>query len=317
VVLTPPLGADSKELLNAALPDENAGPALIILPKWGVFADPERYGRVVKAFTVYDKALQDLLKSVSEKTTVSQKKGEAPPELTATIPSLQVPAGMAKIDRLQTLSGAEWLPMIKSGSGGIVLAKLNGANVFVLSDPDLMNTHGLSDLPTAALAIGIVKRLRSGNGPVVFDLTLNGMGKTPSLLRAMFAPPFLGATLCAIFAAMLIGFHAAVRFGTPPSQGPIFARGKTALVSNAADMIRMLHREPNMAARYALTTRNLAAGALGIRRQDAESFKGLERADQPGFDALMTEARWVNNRSGLLAVARRLYDWRERITHAR
>ncbi|MBV9993038.1 MAG: hypothetical protein JOZ72_17300 [Alphaproteobacteria bacterium] len=317
VVLTPPPGADPKGVLAAAMPDENAGPALIILPKWFALADPERYGRVVKGFTLDAKIREGMLKSLSDKTTIAERRGEKPPGLVSTIPSLSVPDGLGKIDRLQTISGADWVPMIKSGDGGIVLAKLNGASVYVLADPDLMNNHGLSDLPTAALAVAIVKRLRSGNGAIAFALALNGAGRTPSLLREMFAAPFLGATLCAIFAAMLIGFHAAVRFGTPRGQGPVFARGKTALVSNAADMIRMLHREPNMAPRYATTTRNIAAMALGIRRQDAEGFKGLEREDEPGFDALMTEAHWVSSRSGLIAVARRLYEWRERIIHAR
>jgi len=318
VVLTPPPMADPKDVLNTALPDENAGPVLIILPKWFVMADPARFGRVVKGGTMGVKIPQGLLQSLSEKSTISLKRGTARPELASTIPSLgPVPSDMAAIDELQTLSGSEWVPMIKSSGGGLVLAKLSGASVYVLADPDLMNTHGLSDLPTAALAISIVRRLRSGNGPIAFDLTLNGMASAPSLLREMFAPPFLGATLCAIFAAMLIGFHAAVRFGTPPVQGPVFARGKGALVSNAADMIRMLHREPNMAARYAQTTRNLAAGALGIRRQDSESFKGLERADEPGFDALLVEAQYVNSRGALLTVARKLYEWREGIIHAR
>ena len=317
LVLTPPPGAEPKDVLNTALPDESAGPALIILPKWLVFADPARFGRVVKGTTMGEKMPENLLKSISDKSKISARKGEAAPELTSTIPSLSVPAGMARIDRLQTLSGDEWLPILKAGNGGIVLARLKDSSVYVLADPDLVNTHGLNDLPTSALAVAMIQRLRSGDRPVAFDLTLNGMGKSPSLLREMFAPPFLGATLCAIFAAMLIGFHAAVRFGTPPNEGPVFARGKTALVSNAADMIRMLHREPNMAPRYAQTTRNLAAGALGIRRQDAESFKGLEREGEPGFDALMAEAGWAHSRGALLHVARRLYDWRERITHAR
>src|SRR6201999_1012780 len=106
-----------------------------------------------------------------------------------------------------------------------------------------------------------------------------GLGEEPSLLRAMFSPPFLGATLCAILAALLIGFHGAVRFGAPQRAKEAYARGKTALVGNAAELIRMLHREPRMASRYAQTTRNLPVRALGVRRKlEADEAEALFKA---------------------------------------
>ena len=106
-----------------------------------------------------------------------------------------------------------------------------------------------------------------------------------------------------------------------PSRWPAFARGKTALVNNAADMIRMLHREPRMAARYAQTTRNLALRALGVRRpldaDDSEAlFKDLERQDQLSYSALMQETQLVTSRAALVTLARRFYEWRQGMFHA-
>lgn len=322
VILTPPPGTDAKTLLDAALPGNDSQPRLLILPKWLALADPAAFGRVVKGGTVNAKTLGEMFKSLAPKTEIKRGLRTQPAALKPygrwTVP---VPEHLAPVDTLQTISGPDWVPLIVSREGGTVLAQLKGSNLVVLSEPDLMNNHGLKELGNAALALAIVKTLRKGGEPMAFDLTLNGMGKSPSLLREMFAAPFLGATLCAIFAAMMIGFHAAVRFGSPPRRGPVYARGKTALVSNSADMIRMLHREPRMATRYALTTRNLVAGALGIRRQasaqEEDVFRGLEKVDAARFAELLSEAQRVDSRGALLGLARKLYDWRQGTIHAR
>lgn len=319
IVLTPPEFSDDLKKLTAV---DDGISRLVILPKWFTFRDPASFGRVLKG-PIYDAgAVQDVAKALSEKSSIARRPKSATPELIADPILAPLPGPLAGIDTLQTISGPDWIPLLSTPKGGAVLARLNGTSIYVLAEPDLMNTHGLSDLPTAALALQIVRRLRGGDAPVSFDVTLNGLGREPSLLREMFAPPFLGATLCAIFAALLIGFHAAVRFGSPPPVAPVYARGKLALVSNAAEMIRLLKREPNMAWRYAQTTRNLLVRALGVRRQlgaqegDAV-FKALERAGGPSYDVLRAEAGQVNGRGDLVTVARRIYEWRERILHAR
>ena len=88
-------------------------------------------------------------------------------------------------------------------------------------------------------------------------------------------------------------------------------------------MIRLLHREPHMATRYVLTTRNLVLRAFGLRRQsaledDADPFRARESArHRYSYGELLDEARRVENRSDLVALARRLSQWREDMLHAR
>lgn len=336
LILTPPGFTDAKEIKShAELPfpppaGQGAAPrplvsstVLIVLPKWFPLADPASYGRVLKGERFPREALEGMLGDLSKTTRIARRPKSASPGL-ATEDSVlaPLPAPLAAIDSLQTISGPDWEPMIEAGKGEALLARLKGKEIYVLADPDVMNTQGLDDLPTAALALAIVKRLRDDRSPVVFDVTLNGLGREPSLLRAMFSPPFLGATLCAILAALLIGFHGAVRFGAPQRAKEAYARGKAALVSNAAELIRMLHREPRMAARYAQTTRNLTIRALGVRRKldadEAEAlFKALESEGGPAYAALLAEANQVNSRAGLVALARKFYDWRQGMLHAR
>ena len=198
-----------------------------------------------------------------------------------------------------------------------------GHEVAVLADPDLMNTHGLKDEATAALALTAIQKLRWGPGPVSFDVTLNGFRRSRDILRSLFAPPFLGATLCAVVAAFLIGFHAFSRFGAVARPAPGFALGKAALVDNTAQLIRIMGREPRMAERYAVATRNLVLRALGLERRLEQKqidavLGALERRESDAkFSEIAAEAGRVRRRSDLMRVAASLYRWRERIVHAR
>jgi hypothetical protein len=321
-IVTPPGFGAEEDLNKLVRTPHDKRQWLVILPKWVAFSDPVVRGHVMKGPMFSHGEVEAILGKISKKTKIVRHWGSFSPKLVATVEDFgPFPQGLAKVDALQTISGPDWQPVISSADGGAVLAKLNNYPIYVLADPDLMNTHGLNDLPTAALAISTIQNLRSSGGLVHFDVTLNGFGTTPSLLRKAFEPPFLGATLCAILAALLMAFHALVRFGTPPLPPPVYARGKAALVNNAADMIRMLHREPRMAGRYAQTTRNLALRALGVRRAldagDSETlFRDLERQDQTSYAELMQETQQVTSRASLVALARKFYEWRQGMFHA-
>jgi hypothetical protein len=321
-IATPPGFIGDDELTELVKTPGDKRQWLIILPKWVPFGDPLVHGHVMKGPMFSHGDVERILKELSKTTKIARHWGNFAPRLEARAGSIDaLPSGLAKVDALQTISGPDWQKLIANADGGAVLAKLNGYPIYVLADPDLMNTQGLHDLPTAAMAVSIIQDLRASGGLVHFDVTLNGLGTSPSMLRKAFEPPFLGATLCAILAAALMAFHAAVRFGTPPTAPPVYARGKAALVNNAADMIRMLHREPRMAARYAVTTRNLALRALGVRRaldaSDSEAlFKDLEGQSQLSYSALMQETQQVTSRAALVTLARKFYEWRQGMFHA-
>jgi len=77
-----------------------------------------------------------------------------------------------------------------------------------------------------------------------------------------------------------------------------------------------------MATRYVLTTRNLVLRAFGLRRQSAledgdDPFRARESETPHSYGELLDEARRVENRSDLVALARRLSQWREDMLHAR
>lgn len=319
-ILTPSILTPSSEIKALC----RQVPCLVILPKWLPALDPIKRGQVMKVAPFDGKSIARLLEAFTKDSKIDQRKDTLAPLLTSPL-SWQIPTHLAPIDSLQTISGKDWFPAIRTSDGRMVLAYSyfgGGREAFVLADPDLMNTHGLKDEATAALALAIVDKLRAGAGPVSFDVTLNGF-RSLDVLRTMFAPPFLGATLCAIVAAFLLVFHAFSRFGAAARPAPGFALGKTALVDNTAQLIRIMGREAGMGERYAVATRNLVLRALGLQtrvgqKQIEQVLGAIERRDADAkFNEILLEAGRVRRRSDLMQVVARLYRWRERILHAR
>ncbi|MGD0865094.1 MAG: hypothetical protein ABSA49_06020 [Rhizomicrobium sp.] len=323
MVLTPGAFGDPSKLV-AVDPD---GPRLIVLPKWDVALDPMARGWVRKIDTLDAGLIVDsTVKTLSASTKLSRRGGTAPVALHASSAAADfgIPSHVAAIDSLQTVSGKDWLPLVVDGHGGAVLARLRGTRTYVLADPDLMNTHGLYDLATARAAVAILQGLRANDSAIRFDVALNGFGNSPSLLREAFEPPFLGATLCAIVAAALMAFHTAARFGAPIRAAPAFAAGKQALVDNSAQLIKMLGREPRMTLRYAYTTRNIAARAVGAPKDlnSSDLTALLDRLTRTAGGAqvlqdLVDAAGRAETRTDMMGIAAKLYHWRRELTHGR
>ncbi|HEX3666966.1 MAG TPA: hypothetical protein VHU23_17220 [Rhizomicrobium sp.] len=315
-VLTPGPDTSGSELYAL----DHLEPRLVVLPKWVPVGDPLMRGRVMKAGMFGTRDVAKLLNSFSSTSQIRRERGTAAPKLKVARSGsgIVVPDKLQPVDSLQTLEGRDWIPIVVSAHGGVVLARLHHSLTYVLADPDFMNTHGLHDLATAGMALAIVRDIRIGHGPIGFDVTLNGFRRMPNLLRDIFAPPFLGATLCAILAALLLAVHAASRFGSPAAPARVFALGKLALVDNTAQLIRMMHREPRMAARYAQAMRNLVVQAVGLRRDAQDTQRliwALERDRGATYDELFAAARDVKNNSELMKSAGELFRWRQRMTH--
>jgi hypothetical protein len=320
-ILTPELFSTSaKDLAGAA---RAKGPHIIVLPKWFVMSDPGHPGWALKLDAIDTKEIQALFDELSKGTKIARRKGVTKVALSWMDIPEQPPASRApiRVDTLQTLSGKDWVPVLADEKGLAVIAQLKGTSIYVLADPDLFNTQGVHDPAVARLATLIVDYLRDEDGPVAFDVTLNGFRSTPDLMHEAFSPPFLGATLCALLAAALLGFHAISRFGTPAIRGRTIAFGKRALADSTAGLIRMLGREPHMAMRYAMTVRNLALRRLGAPKEteaaDAWLVRAQRRADGPTYGELFTQARAVESVPALMRAARELYRWKRGIMNER
>jgi hypothetical protein len=291
-------------------------PILAVLPKWDV----------MPALPRTDWVRKDKLRDVDADTWVGSGKHELKLDrLRENVAHRLVWTGSGaglttgKIDRMQVFTAMPgWQPMIIEQGGGIVLAHLTDTNFYALSDPDLLNTQGISQIANAQAGLAVLESLPDGHAaPIFFDVTLNGMGRSRSLIKLMVEPPFVAATLSVFAALLMVGWTAFNRFGATQKPGRAFALGKRALADNQAALIRMTGREARLGGRYVQAIRDLVARAVGAPR-------GL---DEPGLDAFLDrlgENRGATDRftdlskaaaaaktaGDIQSVAERLYRWR-------
>jgi len=302
---------------------EFKGAILVILPKWVAAPDPTHISWGLKEGPLPLGAMpsKDLLDVVK----VARRTGIARPRLTgaAGSPFEGLTLTPGPIDQLQTLSANGWTPVLTDETGKAVIAQAQSSPIYVLADPDLLNTQGLANLDTFGAGTSIVRALR-GDGPIIFDLSLDGYANERNALQLMFKPPFLAVTLCAAAAMAVAGLQAMFRFGPVRRRERAIALGKEALTDNSAQLIRLARREPRMAPAYAALTRKAAARAVGAPRElsgdgltDFLDRLGRQRGLTDNLASLSHEAGRVENRPGLTTLAERLYRWRLEMTRER
>jgi len=322
LVLTPPLGRSSEDMKHF-----RAGfRTLIVLPKWAAEPDPMRPARVRKAGLLALAPVSDMLGPYAPKTSVQRRPGASSPALRG-VGDLFPPGAfppLGPIDRLQTMKGEGWEPVLVDEQGEIVLGRSRRLKyVYVLAEPDLLNNQGIARLETARAGVGILERL-SGQDGAAFDVTLNGFQSGRSIGRVLLQPPWLAATLCGVAAALLMGLHALARFGPARRSGRALPPGRQVLVDSSAGLVRMAGKEHELAPAYAELARSQilrAAGAERANRPQEETDAWLEdlarqRGAAPAAP-LVAEAATARSREDLLNVGRKLYQWRLEMTRGR
>ncbi|MFI4936484.1 MAG: hypothetical protein ACHP7N_17900 [Caulobacterales bacterium] len=313
-----------------------AGPILIVLPKWEVTRDPLRLEWGRKKGLISADQWRSL---VWGDGAAAHRAGVSRPLLRGLpgTPFEGLTLTPGPIDSFQTFDKTS--NVVTKGSsaamldeaGNPVIVRLPGpptappsAAIYVLTDPDLLNTQGLANVDTMGAGVAILKALRRGDGPIIFDVTLNGYELDRNALKLMFAPPFAAVTMCVAAALALAGLQAAFRFGPLRRQVRAFALGKEALADNSAQLIRLARREPKMAPRYAALTRAAAAKAVGAPRElVGEGLTGFldrlgrQKGAHDTLAGLTSEAERIRDRTGLTALAQRLFRWRLEMTRER
>jgi hypothetical protein len=212
VVLTPGMANGAKDFERLA----SKNVTLVVMPKWIAAPDRLRSGWVRKVQPMEPRLVAERsLGAFGKGAAIAQDEGVRPlsvrlaPGVEARTPENRpIDFGVLRsgpVDRLQTLSGAGWKPLVVDERGRALLASPpNRPSVVVLSDPDLLNTQGVADLNTARVGVALIEVLRESRDGVVFDVSLQGFGRSRSLGKLLLEPPLLGATLCAVAAALLM-----------------------------------------------------------------------------------------------------------------
>lgn len=317
IVLTPPLGRE-EEALDRLL--DGASEVLIVLPKWTARDDPARPGwvRGLDELEVGN-SLSVLPAYMRESLALTRRDGSSAVRMEGSRGRLI--AEGRPVEGLRTLSGEGWTPLVVDARGEALVAIHVDTGLYVLADPDLLNTRNMDDPRKARAALALLDEMGGTEAGVVFDLSLHGFTRPRSVLRLMLEPPLLGFTLCLAFAVGLVGWQAAIRFAPHAHARRAVALGKKALADNTAALVRLARREHRMAAPYARLMRAQAARAVAApsRLSDDELTALLDRlsarngATTP-YAAMAAEADRARSAGDLMAVARALNRWKLEMT---
>lgn len=298
LVLAPPHNADGEEIAEIVSRRRYAGPTILVLPKWIAFGIPARAPVGAEDGWVYlaDARPPQWVEDFEGRYAT----GLAPLALDGDgAAHWQMGArrgAMPDPGNLQVLEYGTVIPLVTAAEGSVlagyyddggyypVLDEAAGLpradpeaddldtdrwNFTVVADPDLFNNYGMADRERAALAHALIDTAMEGQDmPIVFDVTLNGLGANRSLLTLAFTPPFLAATLCLLLALAIVGWRAFRRFGPPLAEARAIAFGKGSLVANSAAFTLRTGRLHLLTAPYARAVRQRIADALHLRRPD-------------------------------------------------
>ncbi len=257
LILTPASAYDDDELEEVNF-DRNGQPTLVVLPKRNGLRDrtnSRHYGMTVELpLEPLGRLLEPLSGDISLHRIAPADEVQLMGE---TLP-------VVFTDPVQVLH-PEGIEPVLSIDGGVLLGRVPGTRIYILSDPELMNTHGLAHRENAEILVRLMDQLtaKAGAGHIIFDTTMHGFQRSRDLLRLIFEPPLLGATLFAMATMILLGWAAFLRFGRPQAEPPVAATGRQSLIESTAGLFRQTNREPALAGDYEKLARRMIIRELG------------------------------------------------------
>lgn len=279
---------------------------LLILPKRAGEPDRRRHDRVRSAALLPLSRAQDVLALVDPSATVDRY-------ATAQLWNVHEPVSAApRVGRPQLASSTRMKALLQTADGILVGGIGNDAwRVVVVTDPDIVENHGIAKGDNALIAATIVRSLRGGRaGRVVFDETPHGIIARPfSALRLLFGFPFAFVTAQVALAAALLLWSGSARFGAPRPREATLPLGKRSLIESGSRLLEHAAQIPFLIERYAEAVLRETAQAVNAPR-------GLARDELVAWFARTGRAVPAAATAGdaapaSLANAEAMYRWRD------
>lgn len=218
----------------------------------------------------------------------------------------------------QVIEGEGLTPLLTLPDGGVLLARIEGRPHYILADPDFLNNQGIHDPVRARAALDLLDALNAPDSQSINFATFSDVvtvREPVGLLRLLVEPPFLAMTLALVVAALLAGFHGAIRFGQPRREERAIPLGKAALVDNSAGLIRLARREVHMGPAYAEFIQQESARAVGapsgLSGEALDDYLDRLTRRGPTFTELATALVKTRDRQSMVAAARALFQWKK------
>jgi Domain of unknown function (DUF4350) len=322
VIAEPRVSRETEDAIRTLL---KLNTVLLVLPKWSGPPSEQRPGWLRDVGERSPAEARWVLNLVAPRAEVVRERAG----VTWTTNALNLAPNPAS--PVQLVRGPGLRPII-AGDRGMLVGEIidHDQRIWVLADPDIISNHGLAREGNAALAVALVKRLRNGNGIVVFDETVHGYtGRASSPFLLLFRFPFVVATLQGLIAVALLLWATLGRFGAPQSAPPPLSAGREGLLQNMAKLIEFAGHQQVMIRRYVQETvrdvarqlhapRGLAGDAMIAWLQRVGRARGVEadcgalmrRADE------LREGR-LREQSSLVRLAREIHRWKGEILDRR
>ena len=288
---------------------------LLVLPKWWGEGDPEHEGWLDAVALLPAEEVEAVVTALGLDASRLQR-GEP------------LAAGDVAIRHAPQSLGIDpaWdEPVLADGDRGLILEIPYGTTrLTVVTDPDLLNNHGLDEAGNAARVVALIDRLREG-GPVVFDEVSHGYVREPGLWAVLFRYPLVLATLQALLVAVALGLATRGRFGPPAVAPPPMAAGKDFLIRHTATLLRHGGHDAAMLRRYLVSTVAQVRLALHAPRElsGAQVVAWLERvgtarkvsvplSELEREVAAIEADRTLHRQAATIAV--RVHRWRQEMT---
>lgn len=318
LVVTPETTSEPQEVKKIVDAHLQKGPVLIILPKWITVDDPKHRGWVSRVGEWPDNTMWLPLKEWGVELETMVKPDGGP--TTATSEHLDQPLTIAIPDKAQLIRCSKCTPAFPYAGDEMVVAEIerNGRSLYILAEPDLFNNQGIAKRENGLAALRLMNGIvyDSQASDIMFDVTLNGFGKTQSILRFLFEPPFLAITLCLLAAAILAAWQAFHRFGPALARVREVALGKNALITNGAELMRQAGKERHGASVYARHMRERMAQTLKAPAglDDDALDHWLDRFTPPGsplFSEMIRAMILADNDVDMVRIGAQLSRWRK------
>lgn len=212
---------------------------LLVLPKR--YGTGDRDGWITSAGDVPLEEAQAMFDATHARGSVVRESGP--------MESLEFPGTPVRrlaLSDVQLVRSDDLIPVVGSADGMLVgrlrhdrtgPEATSDADVIVLADPDVIANHGLLRAEHADLALDVIDLFADAGDTVVFDETLHGFQRQPTLWRALTSFPLSLPLSAAVLATLVAVWSGVVRFGAPAPPPARFGSGRRVLLENTSELL--------------------------------------------------------------------------------
>jgi hypothetical protein len=297
-------------------------PVVVVLPKWQGIPDEKNPQWVGEVHLLPLPQVQALLASAmgtDETAEVVRPESDLGP-WSWNLPGDPVAPALPRPQLLVAAEG--YLEPLLTTDHGILVGRVPDLDLYLVADPDFLNTSGLERPGNAVLAQRLLLD-ELAPAALVVDETIHGYQLASSLWRALLEPPLVFLTLQAAALGTLVLWAGAGRLGRPLAPPPRVAPGKETLLDNTARLLVQSGHHGYSLERYLRGVVDRTADRLGVppgglrARVKLLAAIGRRRGVELDLDRLARKASAQGggraDRRRVLELARALSTWRKEI----